>query len=32
MSRKLGIEYLKLAKDQNLDEFLGKGLRKLDDV
>ena len=32
MSRKLGIEYLKLTKDQNLDAFLGKGLRKLDDV
>ena len=32
MSRKLGVEYLKLAKDQGIDEFLGKGLKKLDDA
>lgn len=31
MSRKLGIEYLKLSKDKNLDEFIGRGLQRMRD-
>lgn len=28
-ARKLGIEYLKLSRDRNLDEFIGRGLRRM---
>ena len=33
-ARKLGIEYLKLSKDKNLDDFIGRGLDRIgeDDV
>ena len=30
-ARKLGIEYLKLSKDRNLDDFIGRGLRRMGD-
>lgn len=30
-SRKLGIEYLKLSKDKNLDEFIHRGLGRMGD-
>lgn len=30
-SRKLGIEYLKLSRDKNLDDFIGRGLRRMED-
>lgn len=31
LSRKLGIEYLKLSKDRNLDEFISRGLRRMEE-